>query len=513
MGSEEARLLNEENSLKDIERKSQESEVRSQEIRKRKDETTHKAAQIKNNIAVCLKDEERLNLTVGKALREKEELEKKSRESEVRSQALKSKKEELSGKKHDSARTQESASEQLKDSEARLAQKDSENLEGFKDGVRAIMLDKREEQPARIHGLVADVIETSARYEKAVEAVLGERLQYVIVESHEAGVEAVEYLKTQAKGRGSFVPLREAKIKGSESGVRSSESNAYQNTEQLISQVKVKDGYHPIAQYLLGDVLVTNNLNDAIALWKSNGLDKTFVTLEGEMVDPQGVITGGYSNGSDGGILQKRREIKELSNTVSDLEIKIRETEGEATRLRQEIEAGRANLDGLKKDSHSKEIELVNLEGELKREEAEISRLKQRLEVLESETGDASKELDAIAIKKAQFLKDREFVEAELEAAEKAIQAMSDEVAALSKKKDELSGLVTSIKVKLASSKERLEGIKAQIKDKQGFIADIGNRTIERQAGIIKDREETEGEESKVAKLKTELEDALKTMD
>lgn len=538
--SEEARLLNEENSLKDVEEKSRELETRSQDLRKRKDEAAHKVVQIKNNIAVCLKDEERLNLTAGKALREKEELEKKSQESGVRSQKLKNKRDELSGRKHDIARTQESASEQLKDLEARLAQKDSElisfkedlshsssrlhtlkeletNFEGLKDGVKAIMLDSgRGDRPValtnrRIHGLVADVIETSARYEKAVEAVLGERLQYVIVESHQEGVEAVEYLKTQAKGRGSFVPLKGARVKGQRAGDRG--QGAYADTEELVNQVKVKDGYDAIAQYLLGDVLVTNNLNDAIALWKSNGLDKTFVTLEGEVVDPQGVITGGYSNGSDGGILQKRREIKELSNTVSDLETKLTETEGETTRLRQEIEAGRANLDGLKKDSHSKEIELVNLEGELKREEAEISRLKQRLEVLESETGDARKELDGIAIKKAQFLKDREFIEAELDGAEKAIQAMAHEVSALSKKKDELSGLVTSIKVKLASSKERLEGIKAQIKDKQGFIADIGNRTIERQSEIVKGREETDGQENKVSKLKIELEDALKTMD
>ncbi len=537
--SEEARLLNEENSLKDVEKRSQESGVRSQELMKRKDEAGNKAAQIKNNIAVRLKDEERLNLTLGKALREKEELEKESQESEVRSQGLRNEREKLSGRKQDIARTQEFTVEQLKGLEGKLAQKDSElislkeefshtssrlhtlkeleeNLEGFKDGVRAIMLDKREDgrppAPAgkRIHGLVADVIETSVRYEKAVETVLGERLQYVIVESHEAGVEAVEYLKTQAKGRGSFVSLM-GKSLGF--GVRSSESNKYPNTEKLIAQVKVKNGYDSIAQYLLQDVLVVENLKQGVELWKSNGLDKTFVTLEGEMVDPQGVITGGYSNGSDGGILQKRREIKELSSTVSDLETKIRETEGETTRLRQEIEAGRANLDGLKKDGHSKEIELVNLEGELKREEAEYNRLKQRLEVLESETGDARKELDAIAIKRAQFLKDRESAEVELEAAEKAIQAMADEVSALSKKKDELSGLVTSIKVKLASSKERLEGIKAQIKDKQGFIADIGNRTIERQLEIVKGREEITGQEDKVSKLKTELEDGLKTMD
>lgn len=532
--AEEARLFNEENLLKDAEKRSRETEIKSGELKSKKDETTHRIAQIKNSIAVSMKDEERLNLLIGKSLREKEELEKKSQESGVKSKELRNRKEEIENVKQVVEKTHELTSGQLKDLEESLIQKNSglegfkqefshtssrlhtlkeleKNLEGFKDGVRAIMLDKKEDADyKRIHCLVADVIETGARYEKAVEAVLGERLQYVIVESQQEGIEAVEYLKTQAKGRGSFVPLSG---KSSESGVRSSGSNTYPNTEKLIGQVRVKDGYASIAHYLLGDVLVVENLKQGVELWKSNGLDKTFVTLEGEMVDQQGVITGGYSNGSDGGILQKRREIKELSSIVSDLEAKIRETEGEITRLRQEIEAGRRNLDGLKKDSHSKDIELVNLEGELKREESEANRHRQRLEVLESEIGDARKELDAIAIKKAQFLKDREAAEAELEEAEKGVQAMAEEVSALSKKKSELSEIVTNIKVNLASSKERLEGIKTQIKDKQGFIEDIGNRGVEKQSEIVKGRDEIAGHENKVSQLKTALEDSLRTMD
>ncbi|MBI5328289.1 MAG: chromosome segregation protein SMC [Deltaproteobacteria bacterium] len=535
---QEARLLNEENSLKEVERKSRESEVRSHELRKRKGDIGNMANQVKNNIAVYLKDEERLNLTVGKALREKEELEKKSQESGVRSQELRNRKEEIETGKLNIEKTHELTSEQLKDSENRLIQRDNElkhlkeefshtssrlhtlkelekNLEGVKDGVIAIMFNREEDTPdyKRIHGLVADILETSARYEKAVEAVLGERLQYVIVESQHEGVEAVQYLKAQAKGRGSFVPLKEAKIKSSESGVRSSESNAYQNTEQLLSQVKIKDGYHPIAQYLLGDVLLANNLNDAIALWKSNGFDKTFVTLEGEMIDPHGVITGGYSNGSDGGILQKRREIKELSIAVVDLEARIGKTDEEIKRLRQEIESNKINLDRLKSDGHSKEIEMVNIEGELKREEAETSRMKQRLEILQSEINEAGEELEAISVKKGQSLKERESIEADYQEVENALQIMAGEVSNLFKQKDELSGLVTNIKIKLASSRERLEGIKTQIKDKQGLVADIEKRTIERLAEIKNDSEEIAEQEIKAAKIKVELEEALRTRD
>src|SRR3990170_2936214 len=532
--SEESRLLNEENSLKDVERKSQESEVRSQELRKKKDEIGNKVVQIKNNIAVYLKDEERLNLITGKALREKEELEKRSRESAVRSHELRSRKEEIENGKRNVEKTQELASEQLQDLEGRLIQKDNElktlkqdfsrtssrlhtlkelekNLEGFKDGVKAIMLNKKEDHAEykHIHGLVADVIETSAQYEKAVEAVLGERLQYVIVESHDAGVQAVEYLKTQAKGRGSFVPLKGARIKnnGEKPG------HAHPNTEELLEHVRIKDGYYPIAQYLLGDVLLVHNLNDAIELWRSNGLDKTFVTLEGEMVDNQGVITGGYSNGADGNILRKRREIKDLSAALSDLERKIAETYNGIKSLKYNIDTNQRNLDGLKKDSHSKEIELINIEAELKREEGEFGRLNQQIATLVTEVSDIERGQKEVSSKKAQLLKDMESVEREQKEIETTVHTVTDEVSALQKKKEELSSVVTDIKVKLASSNERLEGIKGQIDDKKRFLAEISNRIDEKQAEIENGKLEIAGHELKAAEIKGGLEEALKTMD
>mgnify|MGYP001602977859 CR=1 FL=1 len=529
---EEARLLNEEDILKDVEKRGQERGAKAHELRKKKEELSNRITQTRNNIAALLTDEERLSLSIGKALREQEELEKTSQGSEANCQELMRQKGELEKKKQDVEKTGELTSEQLKELEAKIIQKENalngmkeefthtssrlhtlkeleKNFEGLHEGVRAIMLNKREgdSEYNHIHGLVADVIETSSQHEKAVETVLGERLQYIIVESQTEGVEAVEYLKTQAKGRGSFVPLKEVRMK--EKGV----SDPYPGAQELINQVRIKDGYYPIARYLLGDVFLVNNLNDAVLLWKSNGIDKTFVTLDGEMIDQQGVITGGYSNGKDAGILQKRREIKDLSLSVSLLEKRIAETENETKGLKHEAEASHKNLDGLKKDSHSKEIELVNIEAELKREEAEISRLKQRLEVLETEVGDARKEQETAAAKKAYFLKDRESIEIELKETENALQAVTDEVSNLYRRKDELSMVVTDIKVKLASSRERRGGVKGQIEDKEKFLVDVNNRVKQKQADIEMGIREITEEEAGAAGIKTELEDALKAMD
>ena len=96
---------------------------------------------------------------------------------------------------------------QLQENRSRLLSLEDlqKNYEGYQEGVRAIMLKKQQAAaPNGIFGLVAEVIEAPETYEKALAAVLGDRLQYVIVKGQEEGVEAVEYLKHQASGPRQF---------------------------------------------------------------------------------------------------------------------------------------------------------------------------------------------------------------------------------------------------------------------------------------------------------------------
>ena len=141
------------------------------------------------------------------------------------------------------------------------------NYEGYQEGVRAIMLKKQQEvTPNGIYGLVADVIDAPEAYEKALTAVLGDRLQYIIVKGHQEGLEAIEYLKNQASGRGSFIPRELSRKLHKELPLGESEVIA-----PLINVISVKEGYHDVAEYLLSDVVVVRDLQAGLAL--SSGLN------------------------------------------------------------------------------------------------------------------------------------------------------------------------------------------------------------------------------------------------
>jgi len=136
--------------------------------------------------------------------------------------------------------------EQIQEHRSRLVSLEDlqKNYEGYQEGVRAIMLKKqRETVPNGIFGLVADVIDAPEVYEKALTAVLGDRLQYVIVKGHEEGVEAIEFLKSEVSGRGSFIPRQLSRKQHKELPLGEAEVVA-----PLLDMISVKEGYRDVAE-------------------------------------------------------------------------------------------------------------------------------------------------------------------------------------------------------------------------------------------------------------------------
>src|SRR5438093_5833459 len=208
------------------------------------------------------------------------------------------------------------------------------NYEGYQEGVRAIMLKKQQEvAPNGIYGLVADVIDAPEAYEKALTAVLGDRLQYIIVKGHEEGLEAIEYLKREASGRGSFIPLQLSRRQHQPLPVGEAEVIA-----PLLEMISVKDGYRDVAEYLLSDVVVVRDLKAGIALWNRNGFYSTMVTPDGEVIDPMGIVTGGSGASLEGNFLSQRRRIRELRSILGELDLQLQVQRAEVAKLKRELE-------------------------------------------------------------------------------------------------------------------------------------------------------------------------------
>lgn len=235
----------------------------------------------------------------------------------------------------------------------------ADNFEWYRDGVKAVMQIRTAESNASdtdqsstlegVIGLLAEVIEPAPGYETAVEAVLGEALQYILVDDAHAGAKAIDYLQTHAKGRSGFIPVTTIKpLAGSDPAMASHE-------HRLLQHVAVKEEYQPIAEALLGHVAVVPAMPDALELFNRNGRVQTIVTQAGDVVSHQGILIGG-SQDKLSGILAKKQELKTLqqqSQTLEQqhIEAKARQREMEAavreleTRLQQAISEKSAAAD------------------------------------------------------------------------------------------------------------------------------------------------------------------------
>ena len=272
--------------------------------------------------------------------------------------------------------------EHLQENRSRLASLEDiqRNYEGCQEGVRAIMLKKQQAaSPNGIYGLVAEVIEAPEHYEKALTAVLGDRLQCVIVKGHQDGVEAIEYLKHQASGRSSFIPLELSRKTHKELPLGEAEVIA-----PMMDVISVKEGYHDVAEYLLSDVVVVRDLQAGLSLWNRNGYYSTLVTTEGEVIDPMGIVTGGSGAPLEASFLAQRRRIRDLSQNLAALETRLPQEEQESAQLKQELEQAETQKTLLTAESHRLEIERVRLELEKSSAERECERITQSMQALHS---------------------------------------------------------------------------------------------------------------------------------
>lgn len=261
-----------------------------------------------------------------------------------------------------------------------------ENFEGYQMGVRTIMKagNFHVMEQGRILGLVAEVIRVEGRYEQAVEAVLADRLQCVIVESQEDGRDSVEYLKSKAKGKGSFIPL---------SGIKAHEPGAAQNGFPLIrDMITVDDSYRPLINMLAGNTAIAENLEQAVSAWKECGGMQSFVTLEGDIVDKNGIISGGKLANASHSLLSRKREISELQEKDARLKKEVEELSARIKEIELSIEDEKTSLNTLREEKQACQDNLNENDKVIFRLSHELDQLKKTADRISTDLAEKERE-------------------------------------------------------------------------------------------------------------------------
>lgn len=205
----------------------------------------------------------------------------------------------------------------------------TERYDGYGNSIRKVM-EKKEQEPGLL-GVVADIIKVEKEYEIAVETALGGSIQNIVTDNEDTAKRMITYLKQNRFGRATFLPLTSVNGGG---GIRQPDALREEGVIGIASTlVKVEKRYKGLADHLLGRTIVVDHIDHGIILAKKYKQSLRIVTIEGELINPGGSMTGGaFKNSSN--LLSRRREIEEFEKTVLLLKKDMESMEAEVEKAK-----------------------------------------------------------------------------------------------------------------------------------------------------------------------------------
>ena len=344
---------------------------------------------------------------------------------------------------------------------ARLLEDLERNLEGFSQSVKAVMREAERGVLNGVHGPVSRLIRVPEECSVAIETALGAAMQNIVVGTEQDAKRAIGLLKEKNAGRATFLPL--SVIKGrvlSEPGLSGCPGFVGVASELCSCDPK----YQGVLQSLLGRIAVAENLDSAVAIAGKFGYRFRIVTLDGQVVNAGGSLTGG-SLAKNSGLLSRAAEIEKIRKQAEGLRAQAEQAAAALKLAAQEVSAEEAALSGAKGELSSAQEERIRADAECRRLSAELQTAEQNGETLKREEADAAARL-------AEQQRQREAAQAEATALSGKIDEHNAELerissgrGELSEKLDALTGTLKQIELDHLSARKDVQSLEAGIRE------------------------------------------------
>lgn len=327
-----------------------------------------------------------------------------------------------------------------------------DNYSAYYQGVQAVM--KTREKLEGIVGTVAELMTVPPVYEQAIETALASSSQFIVVRDHQAGQRAIDYLKEEKAGRATFLPQNRIQARAIPGQVLQTveKMEGFVGTASQIIQFNPE--FSNIIENLLGHIIVVEDIKQASAVSKASGQRYRVVTLEGDVVNVGGSMTGGASRrGDKGGLFSRQNQLDELKQILPQLE--------KAGRTQAEL------LEDLQEELRQKEEVVGSLQQALQTHQQvrhqknyELEQMDEQIERAEKQKSGQKFERDQLQQEESEIEEARKEIRHNLELVEEDIQAKQQEM-------DQLEYDWTHRKAQVADYQEELEQVQRRRQDLQ----------------------------------------------
>ena len=399
-----------------------------------------------------------------KILTDLEEVNKEKQEADRKIKDFDSKINMLSGEKR------------IKESKLKFLIETEKEKEGYIKSVKTLLKDceTTKELGKGMHGVLANIIEVPEEYQTAIEMCLGSSLQNIVTENEEDAKRLIEHLRKNNLGRASFLPISSVKGKKLEK-IRGKNTGVIGIASDLIRYSKK---YENIILNLLGRTVIVQDMDTAIRVAKDNGYSFRIITVEGDVINPSGAITGGSVAKKTVNILGRGREIEKLQKEIKKLEEQIQKLEKEKENYQESIEHVLEKASSFEKELQEIEITYATGKEKINSIEENITRLETRLNKLKEENKKIEEQKEESIKNKTEFQEQIQEINEENEKLKKIITEFAELNKDNQKYVDDLNFDITNLKISVSSFDESESSIE-EIQERIHSEIESTNKSIE----------------------------------
>lgn len=335
----------------------------------------------------------------------------------------------------------------------RLLEDLEKNMEGYFGAVKAVMKESGRGALRGIYGPVSQLITVKDKYSAAIETALGAAVQNIVVDNETDAKRAMGFLKEHRAGRATFLPI--TAIKGrvlSEQGL----DDQYGFVSIASDLVSYDNKYTEIIRWLLGRTAVAEDIDSAIAIAKKYSYRFRIVTLDGQVINAGGSMTGG-SRVQNAGILSRGNEIERLKGSLASMQKELDGMLSDYKLLSEDASAAKAELEGAEGDLLRAKEENIRREGELKLASDKLSSVSSGVKELLEEKETLEKRIESVSSGAEAARSQIDELKETLENKEKELESITGDSKTLQKNREEVASKAAEIRLRIVSLQKDVE--------------------------------------------------------
>ena len=335
----------------------------------------------------------------------------------------------------------------------RLLEDLEKNMEGYFGAVKAVMKESGRGALRGIYGPVSQLITVKDKYSAAIETALGAAVQNIVVDNETDAKRAMGFLKEHRAGRATFLPI--TAIKGrvlSEQGL----DDQYGFVSIASDLVSYDNKYSEIIRWLLGRTAVAEDIDSAIAIAKKYSYRFRIVTLDGQVINAGGSMTGG-SRVQNAGILSRGNEIERLKGSLASMQKELDGMLSDYKLLSEDASAAKAELEGAEGDLLRAKEENIRREGELKLASDKLASVSSGVKELLEEKETLEKRIESVSLGAEAARSQIDELKETLENKEKELESITGDSKTLQKNREEVASKAAEIRLRIVSLQKDVE--------------------------------------------------------